>query len=279
MSDNGNNDIVAALNRICDILAVTNQPSIPSSMPDESTNAFVWEHHDGFRPVHRPAMVDPDIFTGIERQTKVFFDNINRFLQGLPAHEVLLWGERGTGKSSLVRSLLVAFREQNLALLEIPEAYTQDLPMILNLLEQDPRHWVLYLDDYAFQHPGDHYRALKVLLEGGLEAKPKNTLTVATSNRRHLMRETFPDQNEIHPEETTAETMSLADRFGLSLSFYSFDQATYLTAVARHLAALGGAPPAEWEDKAIKWAMARGLRSGRVARQAASELMGQSELS
>lgn len=273
MTANDINNIVTALNKICEALTIKNQSSVPMKMPNEVTSAFVWES-DGFRPVHRPAIVDPNLFTGIERQMREFFDNVNRFLQGLPAHEVLLWGERGTGKSSLVRSLLVAFREQNLALLEIPEAYTQDLPTILNILENDPRHWILYLDDFTFQHPGDHYRELKVLLEGGLEAKPLNTLTVATSNRRHLIREAFPDNDEIHPEETTAETMSLADRFGLSLSFYSFDQDTYIAAVARHLEELGAPPPVGWEEAAIKWSMTRGLRSGRVARQAACELVG-----
>jgi predicted AAA+ superfamily ATPase len=278
MSANDINNIVTALNKICDILTIQNQPSVPTKMPSESARAFVWES-DGFRPVYRPAIVDPNLFTGIERQMQAFYDNVNRFLQGLPAHEVLLWGERGTGKSSLVRSLLVAFREENLALLEIPESYTQDLPTILNILENDPRHWILYLDDFTFQHSGDHYRELKVLLEGGLEAKPLNTLTVATSNRRHLMREAFPADDEIHPEETTAETMSLADRFGLSLSFYSFDQDTYLAAVARHLEALGASPPVGWEESAIMWAMTRGLRSGRVARQAACELVGKMRLS
>ena len=278
MRDSGICEIVEALNRVGEILTERNQPSLPKRMPREDTKAFVWESRGGFRPVHRPALIEPSLLVGIERQTKAFFDNVNRFLHELPAHEVLLWGERGTGKSSLVRSLLVAFQEKNLALLEIPEAYTQDLPMILNILEKDPRKWILYLDDFAFQHPGDHYRELKVLLDGGLAAKPANTLTVATSNRRHLMREAFPNENEIHPEETVAETMSLADRFGLSLGFYSFDQATYMAAVARHLEALGITLADNWEKEALKWAMTRGLRSGRVARQAAFELAGQKKL-
>ena len=273
------NDIVAALDRLGRAVSGKDREKEGSGQaPEAGTRAFVWKSGEGFRPIRRPALVSPQLLTGIERQARLFFTNVEHFLNGQPAHEVLLWGERGTGKSSLVRSLLVAFADRDIALLEIPESAIRDLPLILDLLEKDPRCWVLYLDDFAFLQPGEHYRELKVLLEGGLEAKPSNTLTVATSNRRHLMREAFPDDNEIHPEETVAETMSLADRFGLSLGFYPFDKQTYLAAVSGHLQALNCTPSGDWQAQALDWAAARGLRSGRTARQAACELAGRTSL-
>ncbi|GAB4276519.1 MAG: ATP-binding protein [Deferrisomatales bacterium] len=247
--------------------------------PPAEGRAFVWAGAEGFRPVQRPAAVDPELLTGIDRQRRCLYADVERFLAGRPAHDVLLWGERGTGKSSLVRSLLTAFGQEGPVLLEVPETRLPDLPAVLERLAADPRRWVLYLDDLGFRGPEDHYRELKVLLEGGLEARPGNTLVVATSNRRHLVPEPFSAGEEIHPEEAVAEAVSLADRFGLSLGFYSFDEPTYLEAVRRHLASLGvAAPPAGWEEAARRWAMARGIRSGRSAWQAAREIAGATPL-
>lgn len=246
----------------------------PAPPPAPGCRAFAWEGDGGYRAVGRPAAVDPALLTGIARQKAAFYANAERFAQGLPAHDVLLWGERGTGKSSLVRSLPLAVPQEELVLLAVPEHRAPDLPRVLDALARDPRRWVLYLDDLSFGTPGERYRELKVLLEGGLEERPENTLVVATSNRRHLVPEAFPGDDEIHPEESVAETVSLADRFGLSLGFYPFDEATYLEAVERHLAALGTAAPPGWDAEAVRWAMARGIRSGRTAQQAARELAG-----
>jgi hypothetical protein len=235
----------------------------------------LWQGAAGFRAVHRLDAANPDLLVGMERQKSLLFDNVRRFVAGAPAHDVLLWGERGTGKSSLVRSLLVEVEDPSLTLLEVAEAHLSDLPKILDRLEADPRRWVLFCDDLSFGSTGDRYKEFKVLLEGGLEARPDNTLLVATSNRRHLVPESFASDGEIHPEETVAEEISLADRFGLSLGFYPFNQAQYLEAVARHLAALGCTPPpGDWQTEALRWAMARGIRSGRSALQAARDLAG-----
>lgn len=265
-------DLIDRLDRLARALERRLPDRSAVSAPGEG-RAFQWEGPDGLRAVSRPAAVAPSLLTGVDRQQQVFYRNVERFVSGGQAHDILLWGERGTGKSSLVRSLLTAFAETPLALVEVPEPRIPDLPRLLDALAGDPRRWVLYLDDLAFQGPGDHYRELKVLLEGGLEARPANTLVVATSNRRHLVPEAFPDGDEIHPDEAVAETVSLADRFGLSLGFYPFDEATYLEAVSRHLAALGVAvPPDGWQAEAARWAMSRGIRSGRTARQAALEI-------
>ncbi|MEW6487484.1 MAG: DUF815 domain-containing protein [Thermodesulfobacteriota bacterium] len=250
----------------------------PTPPAASECRTFVWEGAGGFRAVGRPAAADPALLTGIARQKAAFYANIERFARGLPAHDVLLWGERGTGKSSLVRSLPLAVPREELVLLAVPEHRAPDLPRVLDALALDSRRWVLYLDDLSFGTPGERYRELKVLLEGGLEERPANTLVAATSNRRHLVPEAFPGDDELHPEESVAETVSLADRFGLSLGFYPFDEATYLEAVGRHLAALGAATPPGWEAEAVRWAMARGIRSGRTAQQAARELAGRGAL-
>lgn len=256
----------------------TDSPKPALSPPGIDGRAFVWDGPGGFRAVRRPAAVDPELLTGIERQQAAFYANAERFARGLPAHDVLLWGERGTGKSSLVHTLPVAVPRQELVLLEVPEQRAPDLPRILDTVADDPRRWVLYLDDLSFAGLGTRYRELKVLLEGGLEGRPPNTLVVATSNRRHLVPEVFPGTEEIHPEESVAETVSLADRFGLSLGFYSFDEGTYLKAVSRHLAYLRVPDPEGWENQALRWAMARGIRSGRTALQAAREIAGRAAL-
>ncbi len=269
-SDNALERLIERLDRLAALLE-RGAPA-PVDLPAPGSRAFVWEGR--FAPVGRPAVQDPALLVGIGRQKETFYRNVERFLAGRPAHDVLLWGDRGTGKSSLVRSLLEVFPDGPLAVVEIPEPHIPHVPRILEALEGDPRRWVLYLDDLSFSGPGDHYRELKVLLEGGLRARPENTLVVATSNRRHLVPERFPDGAEIHPEEAVAEAVSLADRFGLSLGFYPFDAGTYLEAVEAHLAAMGCVPPEGWRDRALRWAMARGIRSGRSALQAAREIAG-----
>ena len=265
--------LASRLDRIASALEARLPAGRRPSVPAPEGRAFVWDGPEGFRPVRRPAAVDPALLAGVERQKQLLYSNIRGFLAGGPAHDVLLWGERGTGKSSLVRSLLSEFPAPELALVEVLETRLPDLPRILDALEGDPRRWVIFLDDLSFRGPGDRYRELKVLLEGGLDARPANTLAVATSNRRHLVPEPFPPSDEIHPEEAVAESVSLADRFGLSLGFYAFDEPTYLEAVRRHLAGLGCEQPgAGWEREALRWAMSRGIRSGRAALQAAREI-------
>lgn len=264
------------IDRIAAVLEARLGGAVAGSDVAPPGRAFVWEFGGGFRPVRRPAAVEPDLLLGIERQKQVLYRNVQGFLSGRPAHDVLLWGDRGTGKSSLVRSLLTEFHVGELALLEVPEARIPDLPRVLDALQSDHRRWVIYLDDLSFRGPGDGYRELKVLLEGGLEDRPENTLVIATSNRRHLVPEAFPPTGEIHPEEAVAESVSLADRFGLSLGFYPFDEATYLQAVEGHLRHLGmNSPPGDWQAEALRWAMSRGIRSGRAALQAARELAAQ----
>ncbi len=268
-------DRLAALLERLDRIARALETPAPAEAAPPPGRAFTWGGHRGFRAVARLAATDPTLFVGVERQQGALYEAVARFLAGRPSHDVLLWGDRGTGKSSLVRSLLRAFPDPRLALVEVAEGSLSDLPELLRCLEGDGRRWVVFLDDLSFGRPGDGYRELKVLLEGGLTARPDHALVVATSNRRHLVPERFPDPDEIHPEERVATEVSLADRFGLSLGFYPFDEPTYLEAVARHLAALGVDPPPEgWRGDAVRWALGKGIRSGRAALQAARELVG-----
>ena len=268
----------ASLHRQLERIAAALERQYPAAAPADPpppSRALVWQGAAGFRTVRRLEPADPALLVGMDRQKALFYENMQRFARDAPAHDTLLWGERGTGKSTLVRSLLVAVAEPALALLAVPEAHLSDLPHILDGLDGDPRRWVLFCDDLSFAETGDRYKEFKVLLEGGLEARPANTLVVATSNRRHLVPEAFAGAAEIHPEEAVAEAISLADRFGLSLGFYPFPQDQYLEAVETHLIALGCTPlPAQWQTEALRWAMARGIRSGRSAEQAARELAG-----
>ncbi|MEB8493400.1 ATP-binding protein, partial [Acidithiobacillus ferriphilus] len=203
-----------------------------------------------------------------------------------PANDALLWGGRGTGKSSLVKALLRRYADQGLRVIEIDPDGILDLPEILAALQAaDPQqayYFVLFCDDLSFGADDPGYKALKSLLDGGVEARPDNVLLYATSNRRHLMPRHFADNEEYHrhgeeiiPGETAEEKISLSERFGLWLGFYPFDQAMYLDICAIHLQRLEvRTPPAEWREEALRWALQRGSRSGRVARQFARHWAG-----
>lgn len=274
-------DLIPLLERLDRIAkALEGRSGVTSHRPSAPPpgRAFRWSERWGFLPVRRPGFVPQNLLTGIDRQRTALVDDVARFLRSAPCHDVLLWGERGTGKSTLVRSLLGAFPARELAVVEVGEPDIPAMPALLDAIDGDPRRWLLFLDDLSFQGPGDHYRELKVLLDGGLEERPANALVIATSNRRHLVPEAHDPRDEIHPEEAVAEAMSLSDRFGLSLGFYAFDEETYLAAVESHLRAFGvEAIDRAWRTVAVQWAMSRGIRCGRTALQAAKEIAGRAE--
>jgi predicted AAA+ superfamily ATPase len=197
---------------------------------------------------------------------------------GLPANNVLLWGERGCGKSSLIKGLLKPFAPQGLRIVELKRWDIMSLPRITALLRGVPYRFILFCDDLSFDEGEGDFRALKTLLDGDIEERPDNVLIYATSNRRHLMPERLADNTgelEIHPEEAVGERLALSDRFGLSLGFYRLDQDEYL-AVVRHYAARRSLPLSDDElcDRALKWAMSSGRRSGRAVRQFMDDLEG-----
>jgi uncharacterized protein len=247
--------------------------------------AFRWERSEkGGRiiPVVHPHLFDLDELVGIDHIRDDVMRNTNQFVAGMPANNVLLWGERGCGKSSLVKGLLKPFAPRGLRIVELKRWDIMSLPRIVSQLRGSSYRFILFCDDLSFDEGEGDFRALKTLLDGDIEERPSNVLIYATSNRRHLMPEKVRDtrgDDEIHPEEAEGEKLALADRFGLSFGFYRFDQNEYL-AVVRRYAALRNLPISDEElcDKALKWCMYTAKRSGRSARQFIDDLEGRLRL-
>lgn len=255
----------------------------PPSLLD-SACAFRWESSGrGGRivPVGHPHLVALEDLVGIDMVKDAVVRNTAQFVAGAPANNVLLWGERGTGKSSLVKGLMKPFADMGLRLIGVQRHDLGHLPAICALVRDLPFRFILFCDDLAFAAGDPSYHELKTLLDGGLDARPENLLIYATSNRRHLMPEPMADNvgGEIHPEEAVADKLSLADRFGLSFSFYSFNQEEYL-AIVEHWADRYGlaCDREELRKEALRWAMYRGQRSGRAAEQFVVDLAGREQL-
>jgi len=243
--------------------------------------AFRWERSGEsgrLAPVSHPHLFDLDELVGIDDIRDEVIRNTRQFVAGLPANNVLLWGERGCGKSSLVKGLLRPFAPQGLRIIELKRWDIMSLPQITALLRDAPYRFILFCDDLSFDEGEGDFRALKTLLDGDIEERPANVLIYATSNRRHLMPERVRDtsgDDEIHPEEAVGEILALSDRFGLSLGFYSLDQDEYLAVVRRYAAQRNIAvSDEELCDKALKWCMYTARRSGRSARQFIDDLEG-----
>ncbi|MCM5704353.1 ATP-binding protein [Larsenimonas salina] len=218
---------------------------------------------------------------GIERQRDALVSNTRAFLAGRPANHALLWGARGCGKSSLVRALINELGVEGLRLIQVDRLDLISLPTLVNELRDQPYRFVVYCDDLSFEGGDDAYKALKSVLDGTLTGPPENVVLYATSNRRHLLPESSRDNEqsrvvgqELHHGDAVEEKISLSDRFGLWLSFYPFDQATYLSACAHWLDVLGGTWDESAREAAVRFATARGVRSGRAAWQFAAQWAG-----
>ncbi len=240
----------------------------------------------------QPLQVSLDLtladLVGIDTQRDQLTRNTRQFVSGLPANHVLLWGARGTGKSSLVRALLAEYAKGGLRLIEIERDYLADLPRVVEQLGGLPQRFVLFCDDLSFEAGEGDYRVLKSVLVGSLERAPDNVLLYATSNRRHLVPEKESDndnwqrvEGELHPSEAVEDKIALSDRFGLWLSFYPFTQEHYLAVVRHWVEILAGQVGLHWqwshelEILAIRWALGRGNRNGRCAYQFARSWVGQ----
>ena len=262
----------------------------PVTEPDwAAAIAFRWRRRDGrgwLEPVAHPHRIGLDALVGIERQKAELDRNVRQFVAGLPANHMLLSGARGTGKSSLVKALLHAHAGAGLRLIEVDGAHLFDLPDIVAPLYDRPERFLVFSDDLSFEGDDPSYKALKSVLEGSVSAAPENVLIGATSNRRHLMPEYMSEnlaarhvEGELQPAEATEEKVSLSERFGLWVSFHPFDQAQYLEVVAHWLRRLGvTTPPEALRQEALRWAQARGSRSGRVAYQFARDRAGREGL-
>ncbi|MDA3920293.1 MAG: ATP-binding protein [Salinisphaera sp.] len=253
---------------------------------DWSAIAFRWRDDGRLQAVPAPSLLPLDRLHGIDRQKERLLANTRQFVSGRPANNVLLWGSRGTGKSSIVRALLGELADQGLRMVEVPAHRLVDLPDLVTILADRPEKFIVFSDDLSFEAGDGSYKALKAVLDGSLAAAPPNVLIYATSNRRHLLPEyqsenqaTHQVDGEIHHSEAVEEKISLSERFGLWLSFYPFDQQNYLEIARRHLGAhglnceIGSDQP--WERAALQWALARGNRSGRTAEQFARDWAGQ----
>lgn len=218
-----------------------------------------------------------DLFC-IDDQKQQIELNTRQFLAGYPANNVLLWGARGTGKSSLVHGLLNRYSDSGLRLVEVNKSLLEALPDIVYRLQDEPFRFVLFCDDLSFEADDASYKVLKSALEGSIFKSSKNVLIYATSNRRHLLPEYMSDneqatfvEGELHQSEAVEEKISLSDRFGLWLSFYPFNQEAYLAVVKHWLKVFGDAHGVaiSWDDPvraaSLRWALARGVRSGRTA--------------
>jgi uncharacterized protein len=257
----------------------------PHPDPDWSAAAHRW-HRDGhLSPVPEIAPLALDDLLHIERQKALLVRNTRQFLKRLPANNVLLWGARGTGKSSLMRALLNEFREDGLRIIQVDGQDLTHLPDITKPLSGRPERFILLADDLSFEASDPGYKALKAMLDGSLEGTPENVLIHATSNRRHLMPEKMMDNlevkrvdDEIHPGEAVEEKISLSERFGLWLAFHPFTQDQYLAVVDHWLAKLGVTMTEESRAEALRYALGRGSRSGRVAWQFAKDWAGRKGL-
>lgn len=240
----------------------------------KNTHAAIWRSgSQRLRPVHRIDPVVPEKLLGVERQKRALMENTRRFLHGRGANNALLWGSRGTGKSSLIKAMLNAYGEQGLRMIEVDADDLGDLPEIIDPLLDLPQRFVIFCDDLSFEQGDSRYKGLKRVLEGSLELPPENVVVYASSNRRHLLPEQASDNDgarvvdtELHHTDAVEEKISLSDRFGLWLSFYPISQPEYLEIVDFYFRDWTGDRD-ELHAEAIKFAQTRGVRSGRVARQ------------
>ena len=274
-------DLLPLLNRIAGALERVAAPAPPANDLDIS-DAFVWHADRGWlEPVYQVNRVEIGLLRGIDRVRDILLDNTERFAAGLPANNVLLWGARGTGKSSLVKSAHAAVNEKHpraLALVEIHREDIPSLPQLLSLLRVTARRCLLFCDDLSFDQHDASYKSLKAVLEGGIEGRPANVVLYATSNRRHLMpRDMIENERStaINPAEAVEERVSMSDRFGLWLGFHSLDQDTYHAIVQGYAERYGlDLPLDQLKSEASEWSITRGSRSGRVAWQFIQDLAG-----
>ncbi len=251
------------------------------------TAAYRWRRKNGVGTLKAITHISPVALTDLfflDRQKALLEQNTLQFLQGKPANNVLLTGARGTGKSSLVRACLNRFANQGLRLIEVDKNDLMDLDDISDIVAARPEKFILYCDDLSFDEGDSSYKTLKAALDGSLSAQPDNVLIYATSNRRHLLEEKhadnvgyhLDDNGDIHPGETSDEKISLSDRFGLWLSFYSYSQDEYLAICNHWLKALGCSDEmvAASKEEALQWALMRGSRTGRTAHQFARDYAG-----
>jgi len=261
-------------------------PPCPQPIEIDAADCFVWDAARlTFEPVAQVNRIELALIQGVDRVRDLLLDNTHRFARGFAANNVLLWGARGMGKSSLVKSVQAFVNEDvllatRLKLVEIHREDIDSLPLVLKQLKGKEARFILFCDDLSFDHDDTSYKSLKAALEGGIEGRPNNVIFYATSNRRHLMPRDMIDNERssaINPSEAVEEKVSLSDRFGLWLGFHKCSQDDYLLMIEAYAAHYGlsvEGGKADLHAQALEWATTRGNRSGRVAWQFIQDLAG-----
>jgi predicted AAA+ superfamily ATPase len=283
MSDKSLEALSEKLDRLIHAVEQLAPPSPPTS-DLKAADCFVWQAETGFlEPVKQVNRVDIDLIRGVDHVRDILVDNTERFAAGYAANNVLLWGARGMGKSSLVKAAHAAINASGrhgapLKLIEIHREDIDTLPKLMAILKAAPFRFILFCDDLSFDHDDTSYKSLKAALEGGVEGRPQNVIFYATSNRRHLLPRDMIDNERstaINPSEAVEEKVSLSDRFGLWLGFHKCSQDDYLDMVSGYVRHYGLEIDADaLRAEALEWATTRGSRSGRVAWQFTQDLAG-----
>ena len=274
-------DLYPTLKRIAEALERL-APDAAPKVDLSSADAFVWQADpELLEPVPCVNRIDLQLLKGIDRQADTLINNTRCFADGLPANNALLWGARGTGKSSLVKAVHAKINREgprSVILIEIHREDIPSLPRLLTYLRDQERRFLLFCDDLSFDAQDDSYKSLKAVLEGGIEGRPTNVVFYATSNRRHLMaRDMIENERStaINPSEAVEEKVSMSDRFGLWLGFHVCDQGTYFDIIEGYAARYGlDIATDALRAEAIEWSVTRGARSGRVAWQFIQDLAG-----
>ena len=261
--------------------------ALQSTAPEVDWNAIAWRWvgvngKGGLQAIIHPHQIHLDNIQFVDTQKKEIIRNTRQFLQGISANNVLLTGARGTGKSSLIKALLTEFSAKGLRLIEVEKHDLVHLPEIVDLIRKRSEKFIIYCDDLTFEANDIAYKALKVVLDGSIVSTSDNVLVYATSNRKNLMPELMVDNlatttegGEIRPNDTIEEKLALAERFGLWLSFYTFDQNEYLAIAAHWLKVYEVDFDGAAKKAALQFTYTRGARSGRVAYQFARDYAGQ----
>jgi predicted AAA+ superfamily ATPase len=284
MTDKTLETLAEKLDRLIEVVGRL-APAKPVATDLAAADCFVWSAEQGhLEPVHRVNRVDIGLIRGVDRVRDILIDNTERFAAGLPANNVLLWGARGMGKSSLVKAVHASINAAlkagatPLKLVEIHREDIDTLPRLMGLLKSAPYRFILFCDDLSFDHDDTSYKSLKAALEGGVEGRPANVIFYATSNRRHLLPRDMIDNERstaINPGEAVEEKVSLSDRFGLWLGFHKCSQDEYLDMIDGYAKYHGlRMDPEQLRAEALEWATTRGSRSGRVAWQFTQDLAG-----
>lgn len=285
MKDSQLEELTIMLARVANALENKAGLGIPF-MPEDwgAATAWLWQSHTlSLKPVKDTGALPLDLLVGLDNQAETLLENTKAFANGYSANNALMWGARGTGKSSLVKAIHNHLDDDPKYPLHLIEIYREDLPTLPQLLdvlrEQEDIRFILFCDDLSFDENDSSYKSLKAVLEGGISGRPNNVIIYATSNRRHLLPRNMIENERstaIHKSESVEEKVSLSDRFGLWLGFYNCNQDDYLKMVhgyAKHYKL------AVNDNDALEWAMTRGNRSGRVAWQYIQHTAGQQKKS